>query len=134
MSEKTNYLSLDYTSGFVSSGEVRNIKINFHPQVKGQYSSNVTFVVSGWKRDILLTGEGVDLKLELCNSLDKVINFGDVLVNSTKKYRVGVINKSLAMLNVRFDLYDNLMALQKTTSKLEDCTMQMPVVPPSPEK
>lgn len=91
-------------------------------------------MVSGWKHDILVTGEGVDLKLDLCNSLDRLISFGDVLVNSTKKYRVGVTNKSLAMLNVRFDLYDNLMALQKTTSKLEDCTMQMPVVPPPPEK
>lgn len=125
---------MDYSSGFISPGEVKNIKINFHPQVKGQYSTNVAFVVSGWKHNILVTGEGVDLKLDLCNSLDKLINFGDVLVNSTKKYRVGVTNKSLARLNVRFDLYDNLMALQKTTSKLEDCTMQMPVVPPPPEK
>lgn len=133
MFQKTDYLSVEFTSSDVLPGEVRNIPIKFYPQKEGSYKSAVVFVLDGNKHVILITGEAVNIKLELCNPKDKFINFGEVLVQTIKKYRVGVCNYSSAKFDVHFDFFENLMNQTKITENL-DKIMKMPVLPLSPEK
>lgn len=132
--EKNHWLSVDFASCVVPSGELRHIPIRFFPQKPGSYKENVAFALGANRHIIYVTGEAVNVKLELCKPKDKFVNFGEVLVHSAKKYRIGVSNNSPARMSVHFALYDNLILHTRKMEKISEGLMKMPILPPSPKE
>ncbi|KAL1497016.1 hypothetical protein ABEB36_008047 [Hypothenemus hampei] len=132
--EKADYLAIDFSSKLLAPGEVRNVNIKFYPQKEGQYKEEVQFLIAGLKHLVMIKGEAVKIQLKPCNSKDKFINLGEVLVNSTKKHRLAVCNNSAANLEVRFDFYDNLKVHSRKIGKIERKAMKLPVLPPPPKE
>ncbi|XP_048520745.1 hydrocephalus-inducing protein homolog isoform X1 [Dendroctonus ponderosae] len=131
---RNHWLSVDFSSSVVPVGEVCHMPIRFFPQDPGSYKENVAFMLGANRHIIYITGEAVNVKLQLCKPKDKFVNFGNVLVHSAKKYRIGVSNNSPARMSVHFALYDNLIIHTRKMEKIPMGLMKMPIVPASPKE
>ncbi|CAH1126274.1 unnamed protein product [Ceutorhynchus assimilis] len=124
--EKTNFLSVEFTSSNVPPGETRQIAINFFPQTVGSYKTKIVFLIDGIKNMIGISGEAVTVNLELCNLKDRFIDFGEVRLGNVKKYHVGVFNNSPAKVDLHFNFYENLLMHQRKIEKLDQVDMKIP--------
>lgn len=57
---------------------------------------------------VKIRGEAVNINLQLVNSEDKYVDLGGVMVGTSKRYSVQVINQTPTNVNVFFDLWQKL--------------------------
>jgi len=114
--EKTENVALDMTfetqphlevgqGAVLAPGEALDVPIHFTPSEAKKYRDMIPFEVNGlYTTHVLVTGEGTPLKLELANSAESQINFGNVRTGHAVSKTVTLVNhskKSVALSLVR---------------------------------
>ncbi|KAJ8920877.1 hypothetical protein NQ315_015670 [Exocentrus adspersus] len=112
-------LTVDFKGSQIQPFCSQHIPIYFHPLKVGEYDINVPLKVNSVKHTVYITGEAVNVDLQLANTEDKFINLGGVTVGSTKTYAVQVINRTQAHVNVFFDVYQRLPCHSRPLERID---------------
>nr|KAF7425254.1 hypothetical protein H0235_007692 [Vespula pensylvanica] len=99
-----------------------SIPIKFRPLQETNYEEILKFLINSTiEENIKITGEGINYKIRLVNSRDKIIELGNVPVHKTLIRKVPVINEGRAPVDLRFDLMNNLLHDKKYIEKAPTC-------------
>ncbi|KAL3860158.1 hypothetical protein ACJMK2_010318 [Sinanodonta woodiana] len=109
----TNHLFHDFEANVIPPGQFIDVTFTFYPRDPIKYKEIVTFEINGLsKQNIEITGQGTEMKVEVANAAQKVLNFGPKMVGEMIKKYVPIVNNSPAA--ITFNL-----ALTPTTSQLQ---------------
>lgn len=84
------------------------IHFYFHPQKCTKYFSEVIFYVNSQPIKVKISGEGIKLNVILQDIKDKIIDLGNPLVGQKVCKVVKVVNKTPAVVDAIFDIWDRL--------------------------
>ena len=92
--EKKDYLDVNISTLCLSPGERQEIAITFQPQSAAYYKDTLHFEINGlFKIPVIITGEGVEMKLEISNP-SKQIAFGSIRAMQSVMKAVRISNRS----------------------------------------
>ena len=100
----TAYLSVKFESCLLAPKEEVSIALEFRPRDTILYSETVNFEINGFfQKSVHIKGEGAQMKIELENPVQKIVNFGALQLdeNGTAKSSktVRLVNRSPANLS-----------------------------------
>ena len=89
------YLAIDFEPQLLPPDKKAEAMIQFKPSEIITYCEDVIFEINGLsKRTITIRGEGAQMKIELANPSQKIINFGALRINDTVTKTVKLVNYS----------------------------------------
>jgi hydrocephalus-inducing protein len=94
---------IDFKQTILMPKESTTMSISFIPRECMKYEEKVLFELNGLtRREICLKGVGTDMKIELVDSKQKVLDVGTLEVGKSSKKVVKIVNKSVA--SIEFNL------------------------------
>ena len=88
-------MAVDFEAQLLPPNEKAEALIQFTPLETVNYSEDVIFEINGLsKRTITIRGEGTQMKVEVANPAQKVVNFGALRINDTATKSVKLVNHS----------------------------------------
>ncbi|XP_043935458.1 hydrocephalus-inducing protein homolog [Protopterus annectens] len=109
----TSHLGVAFQSEILSPKGTLEVPITFYPREAMQYHETIIFEINGLSRqNVEVLGQGTEMKLEVVEPQNKVVNFGAVRVQQTVRKIVSIVNKSLAPLIFTLAINPSLQALQ----------------------
>ncbi|CAF0784494.1 unnamed protein product [Didymodactylos carnosus] len=98
--QNTSHLMCDYKTNLLQSKEANKCLITFYPREYKQYQEQIQFEIDGLTLiNVSVTGEGVEFKVEVADSKQKIVNLGALQSGKTVTKDVSIINRSRAPLN-----------------------------------
>ncbi|KAL5255873.1 hypothetical protein ACHWQZ_G011188 [Mnemiopsis leidyi] len=81
----------------IPAGKRTEVTFSFYPRHIMKYSETVTFLVNGLSTvDVVIAGQGTELKVDVVSPKKKIANFGALQVGETCTRTVSLVNRSLA--------------------------------------
>lgn len=102
----SNHISTDFKSAEISPKEIYKITVFFHPLVIGDHSIELPFYLDGRKTHVTIKGKSVRLSLK--NTLDKILDFGAIVVGKSDRKTISILNESEASINIAINFLDQL--------------------------
>jgi len=89
------HLTIDHQANVLAPGEDVLFKLRFYPQEAKKYHDDVVFEVNGsYKVGVIVTGEGVPIRLNLTKESDKLVNLGEIRSGQHNTRVVKLLNSS----------------------------------------
>ena len=100
----TPHLSVKFESCLLSHGEAVHVALEFRPRDTVAYAETVNFEINGFfLKSVMVRGEGAQMKIELANPSQKIVNFGALQLDDKGCARcsktVRLVNRSPATLS-----------------------------------
>merc|ERR1711981_1504823 len=93
--EKLPYLEVRCEPAILRPGASVDVPIRFTPREIREYKETIPFEINGlYSVDVVVSGEGDSLKLELSDPQHRLINFGALRVGQEVVRRVNLVNRS----------------------------------------
>ena len=93
-------MEVEFSATVLSPGDTRNINITFYPREAVKYQEDLVFEINGLsKRNIEVHGLGTEMRVEVANPKDKVVNLGALRVGQVVRRSIPVANNSPAPLS-----------------------------------
>mmetsp|Transcript_2050 Transcript_2050/g.4151 ORF Transcript_2050/g.4151 Transcript_2050/m.4151 type:complete len:2040 (-) Transcript_2050:7-6126(-) len=93
--EKTEFLDVSCERTVLQPGESINVQVHFTPRELTEYRGSIPFELNGlYTVNVLYTGEGAVLRLELEKPEDQIINFGSLRVGHKSTRQFKLVNRS----------------------------------------
>ena len=115
------HLDIQFKSCLLAPGEETYAVLEFKPQNPIKYSESVIFEINGFfRKTITVKGEGSEMRLELANPAQKIVNFGALQISSDQERvssskTVKLVNRSPTALSLSLSIVpsSSVPALQK---------------------
>ena len=110
------YLAVDFEPQLVPPNKEVEAMIQFKPNETISYCEDIIFEINGLsKRVVTIRGEGAQMRIELANPAQKIVNFGALCINDTVTKTVKLVNRSPAPLTFLLSLLpsSSIPALQE---------------------
>ncbi len=118
--KNTPHLSVRFESCLLTQGEEISVMLEFRPRDIISYSETVNFEINGFfLKSVAVKGEGAQMKIELANPVQKIVNFGALQLDDKGATRcskmVRLVNRSPATLSPSLSIVpsSSVPALQK---------------------
>ncbi|XP_078527074.1 hydrocephalus-inducing protein homolog isoform X2 [Lissotriton helveticus] len=109
----TAYLELDFQAEVLRSGEQMEVSITFYPRAVVKYREIVSFEINGhFRQTIEILGQGTEMKVEVADPKQRVVNFGALSAGQSLKKVVPIVNRSIAPITFSLGITPNLPVLQ----------------------
>lgn len=132
--KKLEHVTVKFTSNYVMPKKSERIPIYFHPMEVTHYQNQIPFYVNSKIYAITIHGEGVPLRVELVNPVDKFVDFGAVVAGRDAIKKIRVMNKSAVDIDIIFDVWDRLPYYYRSAKMLEEAyELQEVIVPVKPK-
>ncbi|XP_033625714.1 hydrocephalus-inducing protein homolog [Asterias rubens] len=96
----TSHLEVQFSACVLQPGDSRDVHLTFYPREAIKYREMVIFELNGLSRtQVEILGEGTEMRVEVANPKDRLVNFGALRVGESIKRTVPVINNSPAPLS-----------------------------------
>ncbi|XP_022080460.1 hydrocephalus-inducing protein homolog isoform X2 [Acanthaster planci] len=95
----TSHLEVQFSACVLQPGDSRDVQLTFYPREAVKYRELVVFEINGLSRtQVEILGEGTEMRVEVANAKDRLVNFGALRVGEAVKRTVPVVNNSPAPL------------------------------------
>eukprot|EP01135_Chromosphaera_perkinsii_P007876 Nk52_evm68s1020 gene=Nk52_evmTU68s1020 len=95
------YLEVHATPTMLEPGQRMEVPVLFYPKACVKYSETISFQINGLSDvDVEVSGEGVELKLELSSPIQKQVNFGALRIGQKASRQLKVTNKSVTAASI----------------------------------
>ena len=109
-------MAVDFEAQLLAPNKAAKAMIQFKPNETVNYSEDVIFEINGLsKRTVTIRGEGAQMKIELANPAQKIVNFGALRINDVVTKTVKLVNHSPTPLTFMLSLLpsSSIPALQE---------------------
>ncbi|RXM33054.1 Hydrocephalus-inducing protein [Acipenser ruthenus] len=108
----TAYLVVGHLSEVLPPGGVVEVPITFYPKEAIKYKETVTFEINGFtQQSVEILGQGIEMKVELGDPKQKMVNLGALRVGQTVKRLIPLVNNSHVPLTFNLVVNPNQQAL-----------------------
>ncbi|XP_069073573.1 hydrocephalus-inducing protein homolog [Pleurodeles waltl] len=109
----TAYFELDFQAEVLRPGEQMEVFITFYPRAVVKYREIVPFEINGhFRQTIEILGQGTEMKVEVADPKQRVLNFGALSAGQSLKKVVPIVNHSIASITFSLGITPNLPVLQ----------------------
>ncbi|CAH1779299.1 unnamed protein product [Owenia fusiformis] len=110
----TAQLHHDFEALVLPPGQTKEVELSFYPREAIKYQETITFEINGLsKQNIEITGMGTEMKIEVANPKQKMVNFGALRVGQTVKKAVPIVNNSPAPISFHLAITPTNTVLQE---------------------
>lgn len=104
LSKSLPHLGVQFESCLLSHGESVKAVLEFRPIEPTKYKETITFEINGFfEKSVTIQGEGSQMKIELANPTQKIVNFGTLQIDEKGfahcSRSVKLVNRSLTPLS-----------------------------------
>ncbi|XP_074644164.1 hydrocephalus-inducing protein homolog [Tubulanus polymorphus] len=112
--QSTSYLTHDFEAMVIAPGQSVPIRFTFFPREPIRYHEVIEFEVNGLSKQVVeIFGQGTEMKIEVVNPKQKIVNFGALRLGQMVKKQIPVVNNSPAALTFNLAVTPSQQALQQ---------------------
>jgi len=124
--ENTGHLQVG-VGAVLAPSEVLDVPITFQPNEAKKYREMIPFEVNGlYTTHVLITGEGTPLKLELADSTQQNVVFGNVRTGQAASKTITLVNHSKKSVTLSLQRQGDIPQDAKQEALLEQCLSSYP--------
>ena len=96
----TSHLEVQFGASVLTPGDTRDVNLTFYPREAIKYQETIVFEVNGLsKTEVEVYGLGTEMRVEVANPKDRVVNLGALRVGQVVRRSVPIQNSSPAPLS-----------------------------------